>query len=107
MKKLPYPNIKTNAYVDLNVSKGLTVNGSEGFETWSGDVVFTEHHAWVQTGEGKKVKGKGKIFIFHDICPSISQLSGKARIRGVTYNFEGSRLFNPDGSVHHVELGLI
>lgn len=106
MSKLPYPKIKPNLSTTLLASSGITINGSEDHVSWAGDVFYNEHHKWVQDTQGKRVESAGKIFIFHDIFPALSELTGIATVRGKQYSFWGSRFFNPDGSVHHVELWL-
>lgn len=104
--KLPYPKIKPNAHVIIRVAAGLSINGSEQTETWEGPAIFNEHHKWVQSDEGKRVEGEGKVYLFRDLLSNIPQLTGTVVIRGVTYTFSGSRFYNPDGTVHHVELRL-
>lgn len=106
MTKLPYPNIKPNASAVIKAAGDITINGSETEHVWEGDIIFNEHHRWVQSEEGKRVEGEGKAYIFHDIFSSLHKLTGTIEIRGSKYTFSGSRLYNPDGSVHHVELRL-
>ena len=104
--KLPYPKIKPNAHAKIIASGEITKNGSHLSEEWEGEVIYNEHHSWVQDEQGKKVESTGKIFIFNDIFPTLAQLTGMVEIRGKKYTFSGSRLYNPDGTVHHVELRL-
>lgn len=106
MAKLPYPRLKPNSTAEIRASAGITINGAESTQSWSGPIFYNEHHKWVQDDTGKRVESAGKIFIFHDIFSGLDKLTGLATIRGTEYTFWGSRFYNPDGTVHHVELWL-
>ena len=107
MRKLPYPKIKPNATITLHCDDGLDdATGAHKTLTWTGLAVINEKHTSNQTSEGKHHTGGSSVYIFHDVFPGTPVLVGTAIIDGINRPFEGARLRNPDGSVHHVKLVL-
>lgn len=108
--KFPYPTVKTNCDVLVSVSETADVNGASQFGgTYSGKAYRTDHIKWVQTADGKRMQSVGKVIIFGNICPNIEKLTGVITINGIQNYLivAGSRFYNPDSSIHHIELELM
>ena len=107
--KLPYPPVKPNTLIKVEISGSLSVTGAQKIDgTYEGLGFYIERHAWIQSNEGKRVESKGQVIFFHDICPEVEKLTGIATVSGSKKSIiVGKRLRNPDGTVHHVELELM
>lgn len=112
MAKLPFPPANPNAYAEITIEGGMTPNGSfEAKSILEGMVHYIERIKTISLSDGSKITSVGKIIVSNDISPG-NPLRGSVRVSRDSQVLslkiaQGSRHFNPDGSVHHVELELM
>lgn len=106
--KVIYPKFMDKTPLVVNISDGINENGGKNIvHTYSGKCHYIEKSKTSYNKDGVGTQLVGKLTIGCDIAPNIDLLEGEVIINSNTYKiFRGSRVRNPDGSVHHTELEL-
>ena len=112
MAKLSYPPVNPNVDAEIIIEGEMTENGAFSMATYLlSSVYYLDRIRTLNLSDGSKVTSVGKLIISHDIAPGLP-LRGSVKVKRslnvLTLKIaQGSRFFNPDGSVHHVELELM
>lgn len=107
--KMPYfRNAWDKTPCVIHITDDVTENGApQEVETYTGKCNFAEKSRIVRAADGTLVQLNASLMIGEDIAPSVPVLNGSVDIDGRTWNIITSgRPRNPDGTVHHTELGL-
>jgi hypothetical protein len=109
MKFPPYPAFMDKTPVDITITNGISDDGSPNvIAEYSGKCFFDGSAKKVRNSDGSFMTLAGKIYIGCDIAPSVSFLEGHVEIFSKSFKiYKGSKLSNPDGTVHHSELELV
>ena len=104
INKLPVIIMK-NAKIEVLITNGEIEDGTEKIiGTYEGMAQFSQTSKRVQNSEGLWVALAGKVYSDVEFCEGF-EFSGLIKINGSSfYHFSGRKLFNPDGSFHHIEL---
>ncbi|MFT9055536.1 MAG: hypothetical protein ABF449_02765 [Ethanoligenens sp.] len=92
----------------VSITQGLTEGGAPNVAaTYTGKCNFSEKNKILRQPDGTMIQLTASLTICGDIAPNIPVLNGYVEIAGVKRDIVSSgRPRNPDGSVHHTELGL-
>ena len=95
--------------VVVTLTGGISENGKEKtLSTYTGFCYFEEGISTLRSKDGINFELKGKAIFGRDIAPSVAQIKGSVTINSVTYRILfANRFRNPDGTIHHIELGLV
>jgi hypothetical protein len=95
--------------VVVSITNGIADDGSPNIVAeYSGKCFFDGSAKRIRNSDGSFTNLVGKAFFGRDIAPSVSFLEGHIEILSKRFKiYKGSKLFNPDGTVHHVELELV
>lgn len=104
ISKLPVIIMK-NAKAEILVTNGEIEDGHEKvIARYEGMVQFSHTSKRVQNTDGIWVALAGKVYSDVEFCDGF-EFSGLIKINNSNYyHFSGRKLFNPDGTFHHLEL---
>lgn len=106
---LPYPKFMDTTAFTVNLYDGIDTNGAPlQVATYSGKCCFSESTRMKRDADGKLIDLNAQLIVGEDIAPGIKIIDGDVFINDTKYKiYQGKRLRNPDGSIHHVKLELI
>lgn len=106
--RMPYFKAWDTTPVTVHVTDGFSEGGEPSeIVTYTGKCNYSEKSKTVRQSDGTLIQLSAILTIGSDISPSVPVLTGSVDIVGRTWNIAtAARPQNPDGTVHHTELGL-
>ena len=107
--RLPVPKFLATTESIIQFSDGTDENGDlKIIEEVNVKCRFEKSNSVAYTKEGVKVALQAKVYIFEKFDKFPDEVSGLCTAQNCTYDIcTAKRLFNPDGSIHHIVLELI
>ena len=108
--KLPVPKFLATTDAKIQIASGTDENGVLIItdEINNMKVRLEKGNSSTYTKEGNKIRLQAKIFIFEKFDKFPEEVIGQCTIDNCKYDIvNAKRLFNPDGSIHHIVLELI
>ena len=111
IKKLPFPShlAVTECTVEIKTPEINADGEQETYKIGKLKCIFDESSQRKFTSDGKEIAANALVIIEGDIAPALGSVSsGNVTVGGSKLQIvKGSRLRNPDGTVHHTELEVI